>query len=560
MSRLTYLLAVALIAAPSVAQQSNPPAERVQKTTPANKPKAKEASSAEPNPTEQAQQQQQKPGEKKPEEAKPANTPSMTEDGQQQQNVKYDMAEVPPVVTHHQITVGGKVLRYTATAGRMPIKDDAGTIEAEMFYVAYTLDGAEPGTRPLTFAFNGGPGSSSVWLHMGALGPRKVVMQPEGWMPASPYRFEDNANTPLDRTDLVLVDAVGTGWSRPADSVKGKKFWSVAGDIASFGEFIRMYITRNERWSSPLYLFGESYGTTRSAGVSGYLQDRGISFNGIVLLSSILRFDTVETTYGNDEAYEMTFPTYTMIAAYHKKLAPDLQQDLAKTRAEVEHWVLNDYAAALRKGDTLTPQERATIVDQISRYSGLSKADVDQANLRIDVAYFTHRLLADEKLRVGRLDGRYTGPDPEGYTESRFYDPSSAASTPPFTSAFHEYVRRELGYKTDMPYEILSMTVNRAWDWGKGIEGMPETVSSLRSAMVRDPYLKVLVMEGYYDLATPYFASTYTMDHMDLSGQYHNNISYATYDAGHMVYMKQSELQKMKRDFESFISNTLPKQ
>jgi len=554
MRRLTYLLAISLIAALSFAQQSNPPAERVQKTTPANKPNQKSASSSEPNPTEEAREQ--KPGQKPSEEAKPS--PGQGE--KPAENVKYDMTEVPPVVTHHQITLGGRVLHYTATAGRMPIKDDAGTIEAEMFYVAYTLDGAEAQSRPLTFAFNGGPGSSSVWLHMGALGPRKVVMQPEGWMPAAPYRLEDNQNTPLDRTDLVFVDAVGTGWSRPSDTAKGKKFWSVPGDIASFGEFIRLYITRNERWSSPLYLFGESYGTTRSAGVSGYLQDRGISFNGIVLLSSILRFDTVETNYGNDEAFELTFPTYTMIAAYHKKLAPDLMQDLAKTRAEVEHWVVTDYADALRKGDTLTPQERATIIDQISRYSGLSKADVDQANLRISVAYFTHRLLADEKLRVGRLDGRYAGPDPEGYTETRFYDPSSSASTPPFTSVFNEYIRRDLNYKTDMPYEILSMTVNRMWDWGKGIEGMPETVTNLRSAMVKDPYLKVLVMEGYYDLATPYFASTYVMNHMDLGGQYHNNISYATFDAGHMVYMKQSELQKMKRDFSGFLDNTLPKQ
>ena len=549
------LLAITLIASAVIAQQANPPAERVQKTAPANTPNAKKSTSAEPNPTEEARQQQQKSAEK-PSESKPGSA----EGEKPAENVKYDMTEVPPVVTHHQITVGGKLLHYTATTGRMPIKDESGTIEAEMFYVAYTLDGSDAQSRPLTFAFNGGPGSASVWLHMGAVGPRKVVMQPDGWMPASPYRLEDNANTPLDRTDLVLVDAIGTGWSRPADIAKGKKFWSVKGDIASFGEFIRMYITRNERWASPLYLLGESYGTTRSAGLSGYLQDRGISFNGIILLSSILRFDTVETTFGNDEAYELTLPSYTMIAAYHKKLAPDLMQDLAKTRAEVEKWVVTDYADALRKGDTLTPQERSAIIDQISRYTGLSKADVDEANLRIDVRWFTHRLLADQKLRVGRLDGRYTGPDPQGYLETRFYDPSSSASTPPFTSVFHEYIARELGYKTDMPYNVMSSEVNQNWDWGKGIEGMPETATDLRSAMVKDPYLKVLVMEGYYDLATPYFASTYTMNHMDLGAPYHNNISYATYEAGHMVYMKQTELQKMKRDVVNFIDGTLPKQ
>jgi len=557
MRQTVRLFVITLIALATFAQQQNPPAERVQKTAPSSQPNAKKPSSAEPNPTEQAQQQQQKPSEKSAEETKPTSSPSA--EITPPPNAKYDMTEIAPVVTHHQITVGGKLLRYTATAGRLPIKDESGTIDAEMFYVAYTLDGADPHTRLLTFAFNGGPGSASIWLHMGALGPRKVVMQPEGWMPASPYRLEDNANTALDRTDLVLVDAVGTGWSRPADTTRGKKFWSVKGDIAGFGEFIRLYITRNERWSSPLYLFGESYGTTRSAGVSGYLQDKGISFNGIVLLSSILRFNTVETTVGNDEAYALTFPTYTMIAAYHKKLAPDLMQDLAKTRAEVEKWVQTDYTAALQKGDTLTPQERATIIEQIARYSGLSKADVDEANLRIDVRWFTHRLLADQKLRVGRLDGRYTGPDPDGYLDTPFYDPSGSSTGPPFTSVFNQYIRGELGYKTDMPYEVLSREVNQAWDWGKGIEGMPDTAVDLRSAMVKDPYLKVLVMQGYYDLATPYFASTFTMDHMDLTGQYRSNISYATYEAGHMVYMKQSELQKMKRDFSNFIDATTAK-
>lgn len=556
MRQIVRLFAIVLVTHLSVAQQQNPAAERVQKTAPSNLPNAKKPSSAEPNPTEEAQQQK-KSAEKTPEETKPSASPSG--ETTPPQNVKYDMTEVAPVVTHHQITVIGQLLRYTATAGRLPIKDESGNIDAEMFYVAYTLDGADPAHRPLTFAFNGGPGSASIWLHMGALGPRKVVMEPEGWMPPAPYHLEDNASTALDRTDLVFVDAIGTGWSRPADTTRGKKFWGVKGDIQSFGEFIRMYLTRNERWTSPLYLFGESYGTTRSAGISGYLQDKGISFNGIVLLSSILRFNTVETTVGNDEAYELTLPSYTMIAAYHKKLAPDLMQDLAKTRTEVEKWAATDYAAALAKGDKLTPQERSTIIDQISRYTGLSKADVDEANLRIDVRWFTHRLLADQKLRVGRLDGRYAGPDPQGYLDTPFYDPSGSASGPPFTSVFNQYVRSELGYKTDMPYEVLSMEVNRNWDWGKGIEGMPDTAVDLRAAMVKDPYLKVLVMEGYYDLATPYFAANYTMSHLDLEGKYSNNISFATYEAGHMVYMKQSELQKMKRDFSSFIDTTLPK-
>jgi carboxypeptidase C (cathepsin A) len=471
-------------------------------------------------------------------------------------NVKYDMTEVAPVVTHHQITIDGRALHYTATTGRLPIKSEDGKIEAEMFYVAYTLDGAAPGTRPVTFAFNGGPGSASLWLHMGALGPRKVVLQPEGWMPAAPYHLEDNPYTPLDRTDLVLVDAIGTGFSRPADTATGKKFWGLKGDIASFGEFIRLYITRNERWSSPLYILGESYGTTRAGGLSGYLSQRGISFNGIVLLSTILRFNTVETSMGNDLAYIDTLPTYTMIAWYHKKLPADLMGDQAKTRAEVEKWVATDYANILQKGDSLTPDERKAAAAQIARYTGLTPQDVDEANLRIDVRWFTHRLLADQKVRVGRLDGRYTGPDPQGYLDTPFYDPSGAATSPPFTSMFNDYVRRELGYKTDMPYKVSSQEANRAWDWGNAAEGMPDTSPDLRAAMVKNPYLKMLVMEGYYDLATPYFAVNDTMNHLDLPELYRKNISFSTYEAGHMVYLRQTELEKMKKDFSNFISAT----
>jgi carboxypeptidase C (cathepsin A) len=472
------------------------------------------------------------------------------------QNVKYDMTEHPPVITHHTITVGGRPLHYTATAARLPIKNEEGKTEALMFYVAYTLDGAEPGSRPLTFAFNGGPGSASLWLHMGALGPRKVVLQSEGWLPPAPYRLEDNANTPLDRTDLVLVDAIGTGFSRPADTNTGKKFWGVKGDIAAFGEFIRMYITRNERWSSPLYLLGESYGTTRSAGLAGYLSEKGISFNGIVLLSTIARFQTVITSPGNDQGFMDTLPTYTMIAWYHKKLPPDLMQDQAKTRAEVEKWVSTDYANILAKGDALTPDERRNAAAAIARYTGLTPQDVDEANLRIDVRWFTHRLLAADKLRVGRLDGRYAGPDPQGYLDTPFYDPASSNTGPPFTSVFNDYVRRELGYKTDMPYNVSRREVNRNWDWGNSADGSPDTSVDLRAAMVKNPYLKVLIMEGYYDLATPYFAVHDNFNHMDLTEQFRKNISYASYQSGHMVYLRQPDLQKMKSDFANFISST----
>src|SRR5207248_983524 len=363
-------------------------------------------------------QSQEKPAETTPKpEATPEQKPAIREasgdkDKDKDKEEHFDMTEVPPVVTHHQITVDGKALRYTATAGRLPIKRGDGKIEAEMFYVAYTLDGQDAAKRPVTFAFNGGPGSASIWLHMGALGPRRVVLQADGFMPPAPYRMEDNPYTLLDKSDLVLIDAIGTGYSRAADSELMKKFWGVKGDIEAFSEFVRMYISRNERWASPLFILGESYGTTRAAGIAGYLADQGISFNGITLLSTVLNFETLEDNFTNDQPYVFLVPSFTSIAGYHHKLAPDLAQDMNKARQEAEQWASTDYAQALDKGDALTPQERQKVIDQLARFTGLSKEVIDQANLRIDVTMFTHYLLIDQKVRVGRLDGRYTGPDP----------------------------------------------------------------------------------------------------------------------------------------------------
>src|SRR5689334_3804362 len=371
----------------------------------------------------------------------------------------FDMTEMPPVVTHHQITVEGKALKYTATAGRLPIKRGDGKIEAEMFYVAYTTDGQDAAKRPLTFAFNGGPGSASIWLHMGALGPRRVVLQQDGFMPPAPYRMEDNPYTLLDKSDLVLIDAIGTGYSRAADSELMKKFWGVKGDIEAFSEFVRMYISRNERWASPLFILGESYGTTRAAGIAGYLADQGISFNGITLLSTVLNFETLEDNFTNDQPYVFLIPSFTSIAGFHHKLAPDLAQDMNKARQEAEQWASTEYAQALAKGDALTPQERQKIIDQLARFTGLSKDVIDEADLRINVRKFTHYLLIDQKVRVGRLDGRYTGPDPSGLLDTQFYDPTGSATQPPFTSVFNNYLRTELNYKVDMPYYVRAQDV-----------------------------------------------------------------------------------------------------
>jgi carboxypeptidase C (cathepsin A) len=470
----------------------------------------------------------------------------------------YDVAEVPPVVTHHQITLNGKTLSYTATAGRLPIKRDDGKTEAEMFFVAYTLDGQDAAKRPLTFSFNGGPGSASVWLHMGALGPKRVVLQANGFMPAAPYRLEDNPDTLLDRSDIVMVDAMATGYSRAANAELTKKFLGVKGDVQAFGEFIRLYISRYDRWSSPLFLLGESYGTTRAAGIAGYLADHGIAFNGVTLLSMAVDFQTLEWNKSNDLPYFLLVPTFNMIAGYHHKLAADLTGDVAKTREEVVRWSSNEYALALGKGDAMTPEEHGKIVDQLARYTGLRPDVIEAHDLRIDVPTFTHELLLDQKLVVGRLDGRFSSPDPGG---DHFYDPTGSAILPPYTSAFNNYLRTELNYKSDMPYRVFAYDQPgfQKWEWGNAVEGFPSTAGGLRSAMIKNPYMKILVMEGYYDLATPFAAANWTMDHLDLGPQFRQNISYATYKSGHMVYVDRAEHDKMKKDLVEFMEKCLPR-
>ena len=464
------------------------------------------------------------------------------------------MTDAPPVVTRHAINVGGRQLRYTVTTGVMPLKSASGETEARIFYMAYTLDGGQrPADRPLMFSFNGGPGSSSVWLHLGALGPRRVEMTPEGFMPAPPFRLVDNDQTWLDVTDLVFIDPVGTGYSRAARPDLAQRYFGLQGDIQSVGEFIRLYLTRNQRWSSPLFLVGESYGTTRAAGLAGYLIDRGIAFNGVLLVSSILNFQTARFARGNDLPYVLFLPTYTATAWYHKKLPPDLQRDLRRTLEEVERWAMTDYAAALAKGSSLTPQERQEVIDKLARYTGLDRRWLDNSDLRVEIQRFDKELLRDERRTVGRLDSRFKGMDSSHASEFPEFDPSMAAIRPPYTAAFNDYVRTELGFRSDLEYFILGGGIGR-WDYGSD-NAYADTSNALRSAFAKNPHMKLFVASGYYDLATPYFATEYTLDHMGLDPSLRPSVTKRYYEAGHMMYIDLRSLAELKRDVAAFVQS-----
>jgi carboxypeptidase C (cathepsin A) len=471
---------------------------------------------------------------------------------------KPDIPETPPIETQHQITVGSQKLYYTATTGMIPLKDeDKNEVTARIFFAAYTLDGVEDtSARPLVFVFNGGPGSSSVWLHLGAIGPRRVVMQDEGWMPAPPFRLEDNPHTWLDLADLVFIDPVGTGYSRATDAEKKKEFWSLENDLKSVGEFIRLYLTRHKRWHSPLFLAGESYGTTRAAGLTGYLFDHGIAFNGVVLISTVLNFQTIEFEQGNDLPYVLFLPTYAATAWYHHKLPADLQEKpLEDVIAEVEAWAIAEYTVILARGDQITADERRAAVDQLARYTGLTPQFIDYCNLRIRDRHFFKELLRDQRRTVGRLDSRFKGIDKLNVSETPDFDPAMSAILPPYTALLNQYVRDELGYETDTRYEILSADVGKAWEWERG--KFPDTSEPLRRAVSQNPFMKVFLAMGYYDLATPHFATHYTLSHMDLDPTLRDNFEIATYGAGHMLYLDLTSLADFKQDVGRFMGSAL---
>ena len=471
---------------------------------------------------------------------------------------------VPPehgVVTRHSVRIGGRTISYKATAGTLLIKDDKGKPAVSFFYVAYTADNAKGGKRPVTFMFNGGPGSSSMWLHMGSFGPVRVANRGDQPIPPPPYATVANDDSLLDKTDLVFIDAPGTGYSQLVGAAKGKDFYGVDQDAAAFARFITRYVSDNQRWNSPKFLFGESYGTTRSAVLVRLLQEQGMEFNGVVLMSSILDF-TVWANTGVDHAFIVDLPTEAAIAWYHNKV-PNKPADIASFLAGVRQFATGDYAAALAKGDAITAAESDRIARQLSDYIGLSPTYIREANLRIDPSRFRKELLRDQRRTVGRLDGRFEGIDPDAAGETPDGDAASDAATGAYLASFNQYATTELKYTADRAYLPNNYAViNRGWDWKRVGERAriqsPYVGTDLADAMRRNPHLKVFSANGYYDLATPFFATEFDLGHLGLDPSIHRNIEFGFYASGHMIYFDVAALKRVKADLSRFYDEAAP--
>lgn len=461
-------------------------------------------------------------------------------------------------ITKHQIALSSGALNYTATTGYMDIKDEKDTLKAKLFFIAYTKDGeSDPSKRPILFSFNGGPGSSSVWLHMGALGPKKVLMTDEGNTLPPPYKYVDNPDTWLDKADIVFIDPMMTGFTRPAGRSSQGEFTGYENDLRFVGDFIRLYTTRYGRWTSPKFIAGESYGTTRAAGLSGYLQDRyNLNVNGIILISAILDFGTVRTDRGNDVPFPLMLPTFAATSWYHKKL-DSRYANLNSLLQEVQQFASTEYASALMKGDKISDAERTNVINKLHDYTGLSKEYLDQTNLRLYVGRFNKELLRDQKKTVGRLDSRLTGQDYDQAGDEYDYDASlDIAINGGYTSAINDYIRRDLKYDNDLPYEILT---GRVRPWTNSQDKYLNVAEVLRGAMVKNPFLKVWICNGYYDMATPYYATDYVIHHMFLPKNLQKNISFTYYEAGHMMYIHKSSLVQLKKDYDKFMTDVLAK-
>jgi len=457
-------------------------------------------------------------------------------------------------VTQHKLKVSGRTIKYTATAGCLQIKDEADKPRASIFYSAYEKKARDDTSgRPVTFVFNGGPGASSVFLHLGALGPKRVLLSEEGTALPAAAKLVANDYTWLDFTDLVFIDPIGTGYSRTAPGVDAKQFYSVEEDAKLAGEFIRLYITRQGRWLSPKFIAGESYGATRAAALSGYLQNTvNMNVSGLVLISPALNFQTFRFNPGNDLPAILYLPSYTAAAWYHKKLAPALQESLKKSLKEAEAWALNEYALALEKGSELSSGEQYKIDAKLESYTGLSSKYIKSSNMRISPLRFAKELLRDEHRTTGILDSRVKGIDSDAAGEHAEFDPALFMTIGPYASAMNDYVSKELKYETDITYEVLSLKVNREWNWGSAVQGYVNVSDTLREAMSRNRHLKVFIACGYYDLATPYYATEYTINHLGLEPGRRHNIVLEHYESGHQLYTHLPSLKKMTEDVADF--------
>ncbi|MEO8101389.1 MAG: peptidase S10 [Betaproteobacteria bacterium] len=466
------------------------------------------------------------------------------------------------VTSKHKIRINGETITYTVNCGTVVLKEDgekdgnreADKARATVFFIAYTRDGVkDPGKRPLTFSFNGGPGSSSVWLHLGVLGPKRVKLDNEGNAPPPPYQLVDNEYSLLTETDLVFIDPVGTGYSRMLDGEKTKEFHSYQRDLESVGEFIRLYTSRNERWASPKFIAGESYGTTRAAGLSSLLQEKyGMYLNGLLLFSTALDFSTFRFINGHDLAHVLFLPTYAATAWFHKKLDKRLQaKPLRALLDEVEAFAEGEYNAALFQGDKLTPAQHSAIIARLSQYTGLTKEYVAATNLRIQIHRFCKELCRDEHRTVGRLDSRFKGIDRDAAGENFEFDPAHTNLDGAYAACINDYLRRDLKYASDTPYTMISK-LYMSWDYGSKDQHL-NVAESLRKAICSNPHMKVYVASGYYDLATPHFASDYVLNHMALDKSLSGNISKHYYEAGHMMYVHIPSLKAQAKHLREFM-------
>lgn len=462
------------------------------------------------------------------------------------------------VVTQHTAEIGGKAVDYTAVAGTLPLSGEDEKRKADVFFVAYTVE-AEPGReRPVTFCFNGGPGSSSVWLHMGMLGPKRVELPAEPVVPRPPTRVIANPYSLLDVTDLVFIDPVSTGYSRPAEGEKKEQFHGYTEDLNAVGRFIHLYTTKYGRWGSPKFLCGESYGTLRAAGLAEHLQDRyNLELNGIVLVSTVLDFQTIAFNATNDLAYVLFLPSYATTAWYHKRLPGYLQaKSVEEVAKEAREFAFGDYATALLKAGDLPEEKRQEVVDRYSRLTGLSPRYVERADLRVPQERFGKQLLRDEELTAGRFDSRYTGPERDPVATVAGYDPSAAALFGPFTAALYQYLRGDLGIEKDVPYEILTGKVH-PWNYENFTNEYVQSAVPLSEAMAKNPHLKVFVANGYYDLATPFAGAEHTFARLRPDVR-RENVTMGYYEGGHMMYVHEPSLVKLREDLLKFYGSAAP--